>query len=91
MTALTRGGYAPYRIRNCTGSPINVWGDSEGISMQEVAPTMIQNNEAIDWRFEDWKTMREVRFHRDANGRTITHEHRNRIACHIGRKSHHQR
>ena len=62
IPALARGGYAPYRIRNRTGSPINVWSDSEGINMQEVAPTMIQNNEIIDWRFDDWKTMREVRF-----------------------------
>jgi len=58
---LTRGGYAPYRIRNRTGSPIYIWGDSEGANVQEVAPTMIQNNEVIEWRFDDWKTMREVR------------------------------
>lgn len=63
MPALARGGYAPYRIRNRTGTSINVWGDSEGVNMQEAAPARIENNETIEWRFDDWKTMREVRFH----------------------------
>ena len=58
--ALARGSYAPYRIRNRTGSPIDIWGDAEGVNTQEVAPTRIQDDEAIDWRFDDWKTMREV-------------------------------
>jgi vacuolar protein sorting-associated protein 13A/C len=62
VLALARGSYAPYRIRNRTGSPVNIWGDAEGLSIQEVAPTRIQNNETVDWRFDDWKTMREVRF-----------------------------
>jgi vacuolar protein sorting-associated protein 13A/C len=64
MLSLVRGGYAPYRIRNHTGSPINVWSDSEGVNIQDVAPTRIQNNETVDWRFDDWKTMREVGFRR---------------------------
>ncbi|KAF9652010.1 vacuolar protein sorting-associated protein 13 [Thelephora ganbajun] len=59
VLALARGSYAPYRIRNRTGSPINIWGDVEGVNIQEVVPTRIQNNETIDWRFDDWKTMRE--------------------------------
>jgi hypothetical protein len=89
MPALARGGYAPYRIRNRTGSPINVWGDSEGINMQEAAPAMIQNDETIDWRFDDWKAMREVRFRRDESEKALPHEHH--TACHVCRKPHHLR
>jgi vacuolar protein sorting-associated protein 13A/C len=61
MLALARDGYAPYRISNRTGSHINIWGDTEGTKVQDVVSMRIQNNEVIDWRFDDWKTMREVR------------------------------
>lgn len=87
--ALARGGYAPYRIRNRTGSPINIWNDSEGVNMQEVAPTRIQNNETIDWRFDDWKTMREVRFRQGGSRMTLSYEHP--IACYIRREPHYLR
>lgn len=62
MLALARGGYAPYRISNRTGSHINIWSDTEGTNVQDVVSMRIQNNEAVDWRFDDWKTMREVGF-----------------------------
>ena len=81
VLALARGSYAPYRIRNRTGSPIDIWGDTEGVNVQEVAPTRIQNNEAIDWRFDDWKTMREVVFYLNRSMNTIPHVHS--AACRI--------
>jgi vacuolar protein sorting-associated protein 13A/C len=57
-----RGSYAPYRIRNRTGSPINVWSDIEGSESKDSAPTKILNNQTVEWRFDDWRTMREVRY-----------------------------
>lgn len=56
-----RGGYAPYRIRNRTGGPINVWSDIGG-PVKHSPTVKIPNGETIDWRFDDWKTMREVAF-----------------------------
>ena len=81
VLALARGGYAPYRIRNRTGSPINIWGDAEGVNKQEVAPTRIQDNEIIDWRFDDWKTMREVGIPLIGSRRVFPHG--SSTACHI--------
>ena len=72
VLALARGSYAPYRIRNRTGSPVDIWGDAEGVNIQDMVPTRIQNNDTIDWRFDDWKTMREVRF--PLGRRTFPHE-----------------
>lgn len=57
-----RGAFAPYRIRNRTGTPIFVFSDVDnGVSMGEGEMTKVLNNHIIDWRFDDWKTMREVR------------------------------
>lgn len=56
-----RGSYAPYRIRNRTGSSIYVWSDLDGSSnTKDAASQQILNDKTIDWRFDDWKTMREV-------------------------------
>ena len=56
-----RGTYAPYRIRNCTGLAIFVWSDIEGSSsMKDASAVKILNDQTIDWRFDDWRTMREV-------------------------------
>jgi vacuolar protein sorting-associated protein 13A/C len=56
-----RGSYAPYRIRNRTGSPINIWSDTDGNSItRDAAMVNIPNDQTVDWRFDDWKTMREV-------------------------------
>ena len=52
-----RGSYAPYRIVNRTGSTILVWSDSS--KGQEDAKRLLNGNET-DWRFDDWKTAREV-------------------------------
>ncbi|KAJ7169902.1 vacuolar protein sorting-associated protein 13 [Mycena filopes] len=55
-----RGSYAPYRINNRTGSSIFVWPDIDGsTSAKDVAAVKIPNDETVDWRFDDWKTMRE--------------------------------
>ncbi|KAG6900136.1 hypothetical protein C0993_002481 [Termitomyces sp. T159_Od127] len=56
----SRGIYAPYRIRNRTGSAILVWSDMESTSgNKDLGATKILNDEIADWRFDDWKTMRE--------------------------------
>jgi len=56
-----RGAYAPYRIRNQTGSPIFVWSDTDSTAnTKDVDAIKILHDQAIDWRFDDWKTMREV-------------------------------
>lgn len=56
-----RGTYAPYRIQNRTGTPIFVWSDIDGsINAKDVAAVKIPNTQTVDWRFDDWKTMREV-------------------------------
>jgi len=55
-----RGTYAPYRIRNQTGAPILVWSDIDSTAnTKDVEATKILNEHSIDWRFDDWKTMRE--------------------------------
>ncbi|KAF8216245.1 hypothetical protein K438DRAFT_1748990 [Mycena galopus ATCC 62051] len=45
-----RGSYAPYRISNRTDG---------STSAKDVAAVKIPNDETVDWRFDDWKTMRE--------------------------------
>ncbi|PCH33647.1 vacuolar protein sorting-associated protein vps13 [Wolfiporia cocos MD-104 SS10] len=55
-----RGSYAPYRIHNRTGSALFVWSDIDGSSQnKDTASKQIQNGQIVDWRFDDWKTMRE--------------------------------
>ena len=56
-----RGSYAPYRIRNRTGSPLFVWSDNDTNSgMQESNVIKLNHEQVVDWRFDDWKKMREV-------------------------------
>ena len=56
-----RGVYAPYRIRNQTGVPIFVWSDTDSsANTKDVDAVKILHDQTIDWRFDDWKTMREV-------------------------------
>ncbi|KAF9270221.1 DUF1162-domain-containing protein [Marasmius fiardii PR-910] len=55
-----RGSYAPYRIRNRTGSPIFIWADDDNNDLLDnSAGVQIANEQIVDWRFDDWKTMRE--------------------------------
>lgn len=59
--AKARGSYAPYRIQNRTGSPIFIWADTDGSGgANDPAAVKVANDQTIDWRFDDWKTMREV-------------------------------
>lgn len=61
LLASERGSYAPYRIKNNTGSAIYVWSDQDGSKdVNELNSVHIENGQSIDWRFDDWKTMREV-------------------------------
>ncbi|KIM48205.1 hypothetical protein M413DRAFT_439924 [Hebeloma cylindrosporum] len=55
-----RGTYAPYRIQNQTGAPIFVWSDTDSTAnTKDVDAVKILHDQSIDWRFDDWKTMRE--------------------------------
>ncbi|KAL6309957.1 vacuolar protein sorting-associated protein 13 [Sparassis latifolia] len=55
-----RGSYAPYRIRNRTGSAIYIWSDVDTSSnAKDSVSKQIPNGHIVDWRFEDWKTIRE--------------------------------
>ncbi|KAG6813789.1 hypothetical protein H0H92_007201 [Tricholoma furcatifolium] len=56
-----RGAYAPYRIRNRTGSTVLVWSDvdNSSASAKDSGALKILNDQIVDWRFDDWKTMRE--------------------------------
>ena len=63
--AKARGSYAPYRIQNRTGSQIFIWADTDGRgSANDPAAVEIANDQTVDWRFDDWKTMREVLLYR---------------------------
>lgn len=56
-----RGTYAPYRIRNRTGLGIFVWSDIDGSSSaKDASAVKILHDQIVDWRFDDWRTMREV-------------------------------
>ncbi|KIP11945.1 hypothetical protein PHLGIDRAFT_21259 [Phlebiopsis gigantea 11061_1 CR5-6] len=60
MLRRARGSYAPYKIRNRTGCSIHVWADADGNALiQDNVMTEIPHDKTIDWRFDDWKTMRE--------------------------------
>lgn len=52
-----RGRTAPYRIRNHTGSAVQIWSNSE---RGKESITVLQHGQSIDWRFDDWKSLREV-------------------------------
>ncbi|KAJ3917835.1 vacuolar protein sorting-associated protein 13 [Lentinula edodes] len=57
-----RGSYAPYRMRNRTGYPVFIWADNDGSSNSKESDTtgvQLSHDQTIDWRFDDWKTMRE--------------------------------
>jgi vacuolar protein sorting-associated protein 13A/C len=57
-----RGSRAPYRIRNLTGTTLRLWPSAER-DLSEAKKTnaaIVNDGETIDWRFDDWRTMREV-------------------------------
>jgi hypothetical protein len=55
-----RGTYAPYRLRNRTGSTITVWADEETNNSGAINGAKILHDQSVDWRFDGWKTTREV-------------------------------
>jgi vacuolar protein sorting-associated protein 13A/C len=58
-----RGIRAPYRIRNLTGITLRLWADGGRPGRDTITnATVINDGETIDWRFDDWRTMREVIF-----------------------------
>jgi vacuolar protein sorting-associated protein 13A/C len=54
----SRGGTPPYRIVNQTGSALLIWSNTE---TGQDPPTLLQHGQIIDWRFDDWRSLREVR------------------------------
>jgi vacuolar protein sorting-associated protein 13A/C len=57
-----RGSRAPYRIRNLTGITLHLWSNAgRATGKGRTSATVINDGETIDWRFDDWRTMREVR------------------------------
>lgn len=57
-----RGAYAPYRICNRTGGTLYIWTDtSASMNANSFQQTKLSSGTSVDWRFEDWKKMREVR------------------------------
>ncbi|KAG8880371.1 hypothetical protein FRB97_000908 [Tulasnella sp. 331] len=55
-----RGGDAPYRVINRTGTLLQIWSDSDGkITSVPTQTVKLADTEETDWRFDDWKTMRE--------------------------------
>jgi vacuolar protein sorting-associated protein 13A/C len=53
----TRGGTPPYQISNQTGSSLQIWSNTE---TGRGPATVLQHGQAIDWRFDDWRSLREV-------------------------------
>lgn len=59
-----RGGDAPYRIVNRTGATVDVWSDTDDKARgADVQRARIADGGDNEWRFDDWKTTREVRPH----------------------------
>lgn len=56
---MDRGARAPFLIRNRTGFPLLVKAET-GRSVPQKEPTPVDNGNDIPWRFDDWRTMREV-------------------------------
>ncbi|KAH8120322.1 vacuolar protein sorting-associated protein vps13 [Phellopilus nigrolimitatus] len=55
-----RGSYAPYRIHNRTGGSVFIWSDVNGsANASSFSAVKIDQDAVVDWRFDDWKKMRE--------------------------------
>ena len=67
-----RGSYAPYKIVNRTGGAIYVWSDSNSSDDSKSSQsTKIEHGSSIEWRFEDWRKMRDVSRHLSVGQLTI--------------------
>ncbi|KAG8928477.1 hypothetical protein FRC01_005870 [Tulasnella sp. 417] len=56
-----RGGDAPYRIFNRTGTPLQLWSDVDDKSKggSQMQPAQLDDGAFTEWRFDDWRTMRD--------------------------------
>lgn len=54
-----RGANAPFLIRNRTGYPLSLWSEAAGKG-NDVATERLDDGADVPWRFDDWRTMREV-------------------------------
>jgi hypothetical protein len=56
---MNRGENAPFRVRNRTGYPIRIWSETDD---KRASPQSeyISDGQEIPWRFDDWRSMREV-------------------------------
>ncbi|KIO33566.1 hypothetical protein M407DRAFT_3889 [Tulasnella calospora MUT 4182] len=56
-----RGGDAPYRIFNRTGTALQVWSDVDDKSKggSQMQPVQLEDGSSTEWRFDDWRTMRD--------------------------------
>ena len=60
MSQKARGSYAPYRIHNRVGRTITITSDSDDGNAKARDEMELAHDKSVDWRFDDWKTMREV-------------------------------
>jgi vacuolar protein sorting-associated protein 13A/C len=59
LQSVLRKTRAPYVIFNQTGYPIHVWTQISGSNLDKTI-SRIENDEKMEWRFDSWKTSREV-------------------------------
>jgi hypothetical protein len=57
-----RGFAAPYVIKNFTGYSLKLWAELDDGS-HGGEDHVIEDGKELPWRFEDWKSTREVRLH----------------------------
>lgn len=53
-----RGANAPFLIKNRTGYPLSLWSEASGD--KGVGAERLEDGKDVPWRFDDWRTMREV-------------------------------
>lgn len=56
--SVSRSTKAPYIIKNMTGYSIHVWTQTPGSGLDR-AISKIETGSSLEWRFDDWRTMRE--------------------------------
>lgn len=71
---MDRGARAPFLIKNRTGHHIQIQAGTSSRSSALKEPTRIDNGRDLPWRFDDWRTMREVRVISDSSY-VVSHEY----------------
>jgi len=56
-----RGSRTPYKLKNRTGYNLSVWSVSSHDATNTEIVKMVDGQD-LDWRFDDWRKTREVRF-----------------------------